>query len=102
MLAKRCCRAVDARIGGFDPAAPLAGMMRDLTSFGSATFITLFALTGWIVLMASTATAMRCRWRWPRRQRGCGSDAQAPVCAARPMPAGADRWFSASFPSGTR
>lgn len=102
MLASGAADAVDARIGGFDPAAPLAGMMRDLTSFGSATFITLFALTGWIVLMARRRTRDALQVALAAAGSGLWVETLKPLYArARPdaLPA-LTEWFSASFPSG--
>lgn len=102
MLASGAADAIDAHVGGFDPAAPLAGMMRDLTSFGSATLVTLFATAGWLLLVCLRRRRDALQVALAAAGSGLWVETLKPLYArARPdaLPA-LTEWFSASFPSG--
>ena len=102
LLAGGAADALDAALGGFDPAAPLAGPMRDLTAFGSATLVTLFALGGYAVLLAQRRRREALQLALAAAGSGLWVETLKPLYArARPdaLPA-LTEWFNASFPSG--
>lgn len=102
LLASGAADALDAAIGGFDPAAPLAGPMRDLTSFGSATLVTLFALGAYAVLSVQRRRRDALQLALAAAGSGLWVETLKPLYArARPdaLPA-LTEWFNASFPSG--